>query len=131
VQARNLKTEGDEIMTKRLLVCAVVLALVAGLSLYTASTNADDKSWTGYVTDNMCAAKGGASVKDGKCATMCVNDHGGKWVLYTPGGKKAMMLAPADKVAAHAGHYVTVTGTVEGDTITVATITMAKEPEGK
>jgi hypothetical protein len=127
---RDILSEGDEIMTKRILVCAVVLAFVAGLSLSAVSTNADDKSWTGYVTDSMCAAKGGASVKDSKCATMCVNDHGGKWVLYTPGGKKAMLLAPADKVAAHAGHYVTVTGTVDGDTITVATVTMTKEPEG-
>jgi hypothetical protein len=117
-------------MMKRILVCAVALAVVAGLSLAAVSTNADEKSWTGYVTDSMCAAKGGPSVKDAKCATMCVNDHGGKWVLYTPGAKSFPILAPADKVAEHAGHYVTVKGTMDGDTIKVTSVTMAKEPEG-
>jgi hypothetical protein len=118
-------------MMKRILVCAVALAVVAGLSLCVTSTSADEKSWTGYVTDSMCAAGGNlAKVKDSKCATMCVNDHGGKWVLFVPADKKAFMLAPADKVAAHAGHYVTIKGTMDGDTIKVTSVTMEKEPEG-
>lgn len=117
-------------MTKRILVFAVALLIVAGLGLTAASTSADDKSWTGYVTDSMCAAKGGAAVKDGECAKRCVG-RGDKYVLYIPDSKKAYVLDPQEKLDEHAGHYVTVKGTLDGNTIKVASIAMAKEPAGK
>jgi hypothetical protein len=114
---------------KRLLFSVVAFAFVAGICLTAMSTIADEGSWTGYVTDNMCA-KGGdmTKMKDSDCATMCVKDHGGKWVLYSPAAKKAFTLEPADKVAAHAGHYVTIKGNLDGDNIKVSSVTMIKEP---
>jgi hypothetical protein len=114
---------------KRMFLCAVALAFVAGICLTAMSTTADEGSWTGYVTDSLCA-KGGdmAKMKDSDCATMCVKDHGGKWVLYSPTAKKAFTLEPADKVAEHAGHYVTIKGNLDGDNIKVSSVTMIKEP---
>ena len=39
--------------------------------------------------------------------------------------KKVYVVDAQDKVAAHAGHHVTVKGTVEGDTLKLASIEMA------
>lgn len=119
-------------MTKRLLVYTAALLLAASLSLISVATSADEGSWNGYVTDSLCA-KGGdmAKVKSADCAKMCVKDHGGKWVLYSPDGKKAFTLEGADKLADHAGQYVNVKGTLDGDTIKVKSVTEAKEPAAK
>src|SRR2546422_100741 len=56
---------------------------------------------------------------------------GAKYALYEPGDKKVYVLDPQDKAAAHAGHHVTVKGTVDGDTIKVSSIEMAKEKSEK
>jgi hypothetical protein len=116
-------------MTKRLIICAVALLVVAGLSLTAAAKKADEGSWSGYVTDDMCAGK--ANMKSADCVTKCVKDHGGKYVLYSMTDKKAYVLDPQSKAEGHAGHYVTVKGTLDGDTIKVASLTMAKEPASK
>lgn len=116
-------------MTKRLFVCAVAFVIVAGLSLTAIAKKADEGSWTGYITDDMCA--GGPKMKNADCVTKCVKDHGAKYVLYSPTDKKAYVLDPQNKAEGHEGHYVTVKGTVEGETIKVTSITMTKEPAGK
>lgn len=114
-------------MTKRLLVCAVAVLLVAGLSL--AASQAKEDSWTGWVTDTHCGAKG-QSAKHADCAKKCVEGMGAKYALYTPADKKVYVLDPQDKAAAHAGDHVTVKGTVEGDTIKITSIEVAPEPKG-
>jgi len=58
----------------RIVAVALVLA-VASFAL------AADGSWTGWVTDTHCAAKG-ASADHAECATKCVKDKGAKWALY-------------------------------------------------
>ncbi len=115
-------------MGKRLLICAVALLLAAGISL--AGGKGKEGSWTGWVTDTHCGAKG---AKDGHtaCANKCVKEMGAKYALYNMADKQVYVLDPQDKAADHAGHYVTVTGSVEGDTIKVASISMAKPPEEK
>ncbi len=115
-------------MTKRLLICAVALLIVASMSLAAGK----EGSWTGWVTDTHCGAKGD-SAKHEACAKKCVDGGNGKYALYNPTDKKVYILDPQDKVTAHAGHHVTVKGTVEGDTIKVSSITMAPEetPKGK
>jgi hypothetical protein len=117
-------------MTKRILALSVALVMVLGMTMLAGGTRADDKSWTGYLTDSMCAAKGGASVKDGECAKRCVG-RGDKYVLFIPDNKKAYALEPQAKLEEHAGHYVTVKGTLDGDTIKVTSIEPAREPSGK
>jgi hypothetical protein len=114
-------------MMKRLLICSLALVLVAGFSLASAKDNKDG-SWTGWVTDSMCGAKGG-SAKHADCANKCVKEHGAKYALYNPADKKVYVLDPQDKLAEHAGHFVKVTGTVDGETIKVKSIEMAPEPK--
>lgn len=113
-------------MTKRLLICAMALVLFAGVSL----ASPKDGSWTGWVTDTMCGAKG-ATAKHAKCAKDCVDGGHGKYALYNPADKKVYTLDPQEKLAEHAGHFVKVTGSVEGDIIKVKAIEMAPEPKAE
>jgi hypothetical protein len=85
---------------------------------------AADGSWTGYISDSKCGVKG-ANDKAGECTTKCVKE-GAKYVFVNDTDKKVYVVDAQDKVAAHAGHHVTVTGTVEGDTLKLTTIDMAK-----
>ena len=116
--------KGEGVMTKRLLICSLALVLVAGISFAAPK----DGSWTGWVTDTMCGAKG-ASAKHADCAKKCVDGGHGKYALYNPADKKVYTLDPQEKLAEHAGHFVKVTGSVEGDIIKVKSIEMAPEPK--
>lgn len=115
-------------MTKRLLICSLALVLVAGITL--ASPKGKDGSWTGWVTDTMCGAKG-AAAKHADCANKCVKEHGAKYALYNPADKKVYTLDSQEKLAEHAGHFVKVTGSVDADTIKVKSIEMAPEPKAE
>ena len=106
---------------KKRMVCVAVLAFVGGLGL--AAMAASEGSWTGHISDSMCAAK----KIDAACAKKCVEEHGATYVFVNDGDNKVFNLDPQDKVAAHAGHHVTVTGTADGDTIKVSDISMAEE----
>lgn len=114
-------------MTKRLVGFAVVLVLAAGMSL--AASGAKEGSWTGWITDSMCGAKGD-SEKHADCAKKCVETKGAKYALYNPSDKKVYVLDPQDKAAGHAGHHVTVKGSVAGDTIKVTSIEMVPAKKG-
>ncbi len=112
-------------MSKRLLVFAFALVVLASLSL---AAGGKEGSWTGWVTDTHCGAKGQSTAHAG-CANKCVKEMGAKYALYNTADKKVYVLEPQDKAADHAGHHVTVKGEVEGDTIKVASIEMAPEPK--
>ena len=107
-------------MTKRLLVASLALVLFAGISLAVPK----DVSWTGWVTDSMCGAKHG-SAKPAECTNKCVKEHGAKYVFVNDADKKVYVVDAQDKVAAHAGHHVTVKGTVDGETLKLSSIDMA------
>jgi hypothetical protein len=102
--------------------------LIAGIALLLCSaafTLAADGTWTGYISDSHCGAKG---AKDGhtECATKCVKEHDAKYVFVNDADHKVYAIDAQDKVAAHAGHHVTVKGSVDGDTLKLASIDMAK-----
>jgi len=111
-------------MNRRFVVYAVAFVMIAGL----AAAAAPEGSWTGWITDTHCGAKG-ASSKHGDCAKKCVEGQGAKYALFNPSDKKVYNLNPQDKAAGHAGHYVTVKGTTQGDTIQVTSIDMTPEPK--
>ena len=98
----------------------MALALCAG-----ALTLASEGTWTGYISDSHCGAKG-AKEGHAECATKCVKEHGASYVFVDDKDKKVYKIDAQDKVAAHAGHHVTVKGNIEGDTLKLASVDMAK-----
>ena len=90
---------------------------------------AGDASLTGYITDSKCGAKA-AHEGAAECTVKCIKE-GAKYVFVDDTDKKVYAIADQDKVAAHAGHHVTVKGSVEGDTLTVASIEMAPAKTNK
>jgi hypothetical protein len=75
----------------------------------------------GFVEDSACASKPGMK-GNAKCAESCIK-KGDSAVLVTPEGK-VYKIANQDKIVAHAGHNVTITGDVKDDTITVESVAM-------
>jgi len=105
----------------------VRLATITAATLFAAAmTMAADGSWTGWISDSQCGVKG-ANAKAGECTTKCVKEHGAKYVFVNDADKKVYAIDDQDKVAAHAGHHVTVKGTANGDSITLSSVEMAAE----
>jgi len=80
---------------------------------------------TGYIVDASCASKQGAkSASDDHsgCAARCIK--GGAAAVLVNSEGKVYKIANQDKVTAHAGHKVTITGKMDGDTITVEDVKM-------
>jgi hypothetical protein len=104
------------------LAVAIAATLFAG-----AFAMAADNSWTGWISDSACGVKG-ANDKAGtaECTVKCVKEHGAKYVFVNDADKKVYVVDAQEKVAEHAGHHVTVKGKVDGDTLKLSSIEMAK-----
>ena len=99
------------------------LILAASLSL-AAPGNNSTKTFVGSIGDSMCGAKHmmpGESDKD--CTLGCVKE-GAKYILVDPSGK-IYQLSDQKKPGQFAGAKVKVTGTLNGDTISVTAIVAA------
>lgn len=83
-----------------------------------------DGSWTGYISDSACGVKG-AQEGQAECTTKCVKEKGAKYVFVNDADKKVYAIDDQDKVAAHAGHHVTVKGSVDGEKLKLSSIDMA------
>jgi hypothetical protein len=93
---------------------------------FAALTLAAAETFTGTVTDNMCA-QDHSKMKmgpDPKCVTECVKTMNAKYALYD--GKTAYILSDQKTPAKFAGQKVTVTGTLNGKTLKVDQIAPAK-----
>ena len=97
---------------------ALVVGLFAG-----ALAMAGDGSWTGYIADSKCGAKA-AHEGAAECTVKCVKE-GAKYVFVDDADKKVYAIDDQEKVAAHAGHHVTVKGSVEGDNLKLTSVEMA------
>ena len=92
---------------------AVVFAFGATLALA--------ESWTGTISDGKCGmAHADGSEKSQKCVAKCMPTAGA--VLLTDG--KAVKISNPDMVKEHAGHKVTVTGTMKEGAIEVTDVKM-------
>lgn len=98
----------------------LALTLCAGVLTF-----GTEGSWTGYISDSACGAKG-ANEKHAACAEKCVKEKGAKYVFVNDADHKVYAIDAQDKVAAHAGHHVTVKGSVDGDNLKLASLEMAK-----
>lgn len=105
-------------MKSRFALAVAATLLAGGFAL------AADGSWTGYISDSACGAKG-AHEGAGECTTKCVKEKGAKYVFVNDADKKVYAIDAQDKVAAHAGHHVTVKGSVDGDNLKLTDISMA------
>ena len=99
----------------------LALAFVLVLSLFAFSAAAAEL--TGYISDANCAKDVAKAESDShaKCAQGCAK-KGAALVLVS--GGKVYKIDDQTKVADHAGHKVTVTGNVDGDTIKVESVKM-------
>jgi hypothetical protein len=98
-------------------------AVMAATLFAAALTMAADGTWTGYISDSNCGAKG-ANDKARECTIKCVKG-GAKYVFVDDADKKVYVVDAQDKVADHAGHHVIVKGTVDGGTLKLESIDMA------
>jgi len=118
---KKINQKGEtEMKAKTKLTAVLMLSLAGAFAAF-----AQQQSLTGVVTDSMCGAAHMAKAKSpAECTKMCVKD-GMKYALaadkklYTLEGHEAAL-------ATLAGQKVKVTGTVNGDTLTVTSVTAAK-----
>src|ERR1700751_5444316 len=90
---------------------------------------ADKQTFTGVITDDMCADAKHADMKmgpDAKCVTECIKGMNGKYVLYD--GTNSYKLSDQKTPEKFAAKKVTVTGSLDEatKTITVTKIAAAK-----
>jgi type 1 fimbria pilin len=95
------------------------------------SAAAGKQTFTGTITDSMCADKAGHSqmrmgATDAECAMACIDAHGASYVLFD--GKNVYSLSDQRAPEKFAGQRVRVTGTLDAKTrtIQVDSITAAK-----
>jgi len=95
------------------------LIALALITLFVPALAAAD-SWTGWITDDQCAAKG-ANADHAACAKKCLG-NGAKLVFYNSADEKLYNLDNQKLAEEHLGHQVKVSGTVDGDAIKVESI---------
>lgn len=105
--------------------------LIVSLLVLTAlSAGQGKQTFTGTITDSMCADADHAQMRmgptDAGCTTACVLAHGAAYVLYD--GKAVYTLSDQKTPEEFAGQKVTVVGTLDARTrtIRVDSITAAK-----
>ena len=95
----------------------VGLLLIASLS-----AGQGTQTFTGIITDEMCAGIGHAHMRmgptDAECTRMCVLAHGSLYVLED--GKNVYLLSDQKTPERFAALKVTVTGTLDAKTKTIA-----------
>lgn len=95
---------------------SLLLVAVASLSAAPAT-----QTFTGVITDDMCARAGHAAMRmgptDAECTNACVMVHGASYVLAD--GKNVYVLSDQQAPEKFAGQKVRVTGTLDAKTLTI------------
>ena len=110
-------------------VCMATAVLSTGLAVVPGVAAGNAQTFTGKVSDAMCGAKHmEAGIAPADCVRVCVQ-KGAKYALVA--GDKVYTLDTSDKAALDelnklAWEQAKVTGTVNGDTISVKSVTAAK-----
>src|SRR5262249_7197429 len=118
-------------MTKHLKAITTVLAvwiivLFPRTSMVDAQSATPQKTWQGFVTDTHCGTNCQVTksmTPDKKCVYRCVRE-GSKYGLWV--GHHVYELEPQSKAARYAATDVSVTGTLDGETIHIASIKASK-----
>jgi hypothetical protein len=115
---------------KKLSLILLAIVFVAAVSLAQSAapkTENITENIAGWITDAKCAAKSG-DLSNADCAKKCA-EKGEKLVLVTDKDHKILAVDNQDALKGHEGHYVSVTGTVTGDSIHVDKVAMLKAPK--
>lgn len=110
-------------MKKTALTAAAVFAFALLLALPMLADGADGAtSWTGWITDSHCAAKGASAKHSKDCVEKCAKSEGGKIVFFNNADQKLYDLDKPALALEHVGHEVKITGKLEGEKIAVSAI---------
>ena len=112
---------------KKLVSRTLVLAVALGVASLAFGA---EGSWTGWVTDSHCGAKG-ASASHAECAAKCVKEKGAKWALYTPADKGVWELSDQEGAAKMAAKEVTVKGNMDAAKKMITVTSMMEAPAAK
>jgi hypothetical protein len=107
-----------------------VVALVLHAGCYAQSTKSQQR-WQGFVTDTHCGTNCQTRknmTPDKKCVDRCVR-QGSKYGLWV--GRHVYELEPQSKAARYAVSDVSVTGTLDGETIHIDSIEPSKPAAAK
>jgi hypothetical protein len=109
----------EEAVMKKTTVLLLTVLTVIALALPLAAEGTHG-SWTGWITDDKCGAKGANADHKG-CSEKCLGE-GHKLVFYNNADKKLYSLDKQDDAKANLGYEVKVTGEAAGSAIKVDSI---------
>ena len=101
------------------MICMFVFFFAFGLTLDGQSENPSPESWSGVIINANCTADE-AFAEAPKCMEKEV--PGGKLALYDDTSRQIYILDPQDQAIGHLGDSMTLTGTLEGNTVHVASL---------
>ena len=103
------------------MICVALFFFAFGLTLDGQSGNPNAGSWSGVIINSNCTAEE-AFAESPKCTQKDV--PGAKLALYDDTTRQILILAPQDQAVGHLGDSMTVTGTLDGNTVHVASLEM-------
>jgi len=108
----------SDFVTKYFLLCIATLLFFAQLAAAGQANQANSKSWSGIIVYSSCNADE-AFGESPECFRAA---PGAKLALYDDTNRVMYSLEPQEPVAGHLGEMVTVRGTLDDDTIRVASL---------
>jgi len=108
-------------MRKILMIC-LALTFVLGLTAMAFDDMGKSATVNGWVVDDKCGAKG-ANAGAEACTKKCLA-AGAKMVIVTDGDSKVIQVENPDALKGHEGHHVAVTGSMDKDSMKVASVKM-------
>lgn len=103
------------------LICATAFVSVFSMGLIAQTDNPNSGTWSGVIINNNCSADE-AFAEVAKCTEKDV--PGAKFVLYDDTTRQLYLLDPQDPAKGHLGDSMIASGTLEGNTIHVASLKM-------
>ena len=107
---------------RKVLVSCLAACFVLALSAMAFDDMGKSTTVNGWIVDAKCGAKG-ANAAGEACTKKCVAS-GEKMVIVSDSDKKVIAVENQDALKGHEGHHVSVTGTMEKDSIKVDSVKM-------
>lgn len=108
-------------MLNRMVIASLGLSLLAMAALSAAQNNQSKQTFTGTITDDVCARADHSQMRmgptDAECAAACIEAHGAVYILYD--GDSAYTLSDQRAAEKFAAKKVKVVGTLDSKTKTI------------